>query len=191
MILKSDVEADAKEILDSLRKDYEIPSSGKVIYPVIKIMTVVYIMHFLAYLINDVVYQELGRNIFGEFTCFLISCAVLTIMALMMTYGSLSIVMCIPKKQRDESLLLEIIKKRLRAYFLAVVIINTLTAIVMINVGPGFIVCYGFSWFASFLIGGIVFSMSMSRYMTPAVVAALDKIREVISTEKDHNERTV
>jgi hypothetical protein len=184
MILKSDIEADAKSIIEALKGDYIIPTSGQIVWPVIKVMSVVYLMHLVAYLISDIIYHDIGTNLEGKLVCFLLSCGILTVLALMMTYGNLSLLMCIPKAVRDKSLLIRLGKEKFKVYGCAIVFINVISAIVMINVESGFIVCYGFSWFACMLIGGITFSMSMSRYMTPAVVATLDKIRQVVSSEE-------
>lgn len=111
-----------------------------------------------------------------------LSCGILTVMAIMMAYGNLSLLMCIPKKVRKKSLLVNLAKKKLKLYGLIMIVFDIFVAVVLISERSSLIIGYGFSWFASFLIGGVVFSMSMSRYMTPAVVATLDKIRQVVSS---------
>lgn len=98
-----------------------------------------------------------------------------------MTYGNISLLMCIPKDVRDKSLLIGIGKRTLKVYSYVAVVINFVVAIVLITGNHEFIFGYGLSWVASMLIGALIFSMSMSRYMTPAVVATLDKIRQVVS----------
>ncbi|MDV1123185.1 hypothetical protein RZR41_24560 [Raoultella ornithinolytica] len=183
MILKSDIEKDARNIIESLQGDYVIPTSSQIITPIIKPMSIIYFMHLLAYAANDFFYNEVRIDFLGQTTYFFISCGILTLMALIMTYGNLSILMCIPKDVRDSSLLLNLLRDKMKFYGCVMIAINIVVAVVMINIGPGFIVFYGFSWFASILIGGVILSMSMSRYMTPAVVATLDKIREVVSSE--------
>lgn len=90
--------------------------------------------------------------------------------------------MCIPKEVRDKSLLLNLAKRKLKVYGCVIVGINAVVAVVLISLRGDFIIGYGVSWFACMIIGGITFSMSMSRYMTPAVVATLDKIRQVVSS---------
>lgn len=183
-ITKSDIESDVKRLMSSLENDYEIPISWMIIKPIINTMLVVYCMLFLAAIINGVVYydKEYPLDIFlGGLFFSAIAGIVLTVMALIMTYGNLSILMCIPKNVRDNSLLINIGKQKLRAYGYVIVAINIVVAIVLISERRDFIIGYGFSWFASMLVGGLTFSMSMSRYMTPAVVATLDKIRQVVS----------
>lgn len=181
MVLKSDIENDAKKIMDSLKKDYRIPTSGEIVFPVIKIMSIVYVMHVMAISVNEFVYN---KNMWfpGVIMWLVLSCGILTVVALMMTYGNLSILMCIPKDVRDKSILLNIGKQKLKAYGCVIVAINIVVAIVLISERSDFIIGYGFSWFACMLIGSFIFSMSMSRYMTPAVVATLDKIRQVVSS---------
>jgi len=183
MIRKSEVEADVKYIFDSLTGDYIIPTSWQIFKPVIRVMIVVYLMHFFTYVANDIFYHQLGSGLLGRLICFLLSCGILTVIALMMTYGNLSLLMCIPEEVREKSVLIAIGKRKLKIYGYLIIFLNIISAIVMINVGPGFIACYGFSWFVCMLVGAITFSMSMSRYMTPAVVATLDKIRQVVSSE--------
>ncbi|MEZ6878352.1 hypothetical protein [Enterobacter sp. KBR-315C3_2022] len=181
MVLKSDIENDANKIIDSLKKDYRIPTSGEIIFPVIKVMSIVYAMHIIAIFGNEFVYK---KDIWfpGVIMWLVLSCGILTVVALMMTYANLSMLMCIPKDVRDKSILLNVGKQKLKIYGCIIIAINIVVAIVLISERSDFIIGYGFSWFASFLIGGVVFSMSMSRYMTPAVVATLDKIRQVVSS---------
>ncbi|EBO4967379.1 protein traS, partial [Salmonella enterica] len=45
----------------------------------------------------------------------------------------------------------------------------------------GFIIGLGLSWFATFLFSGLLFQMSLSRYMTPAVVSSLSKVKELLT----------
>lgn len=185
MIRKSDIEKDMENIMSSLNGDYEIPTSWMIVRPVIKLMSIVYIMLFLAALINGFVYfdNEYPMELFygGAFFA-AVSGVVLTAMALMMTYGNLSMLMCIPKDVRDNSILLNIGKQKLKVYGCVIIAINIFVAIVLISERSDFIIGYGVSWFVCMLVGGIIFSMSMSRYMTPAVVATLDKIRQVVSS---------
>ena len=185
-ITKSDIENDVKRLMSSLENDYEIPTSWMIIKPIINKMLVVYCMLFLAAIINGVVYydKEYPLEIFLA-GCFFsaIASIVLTVTALIMTYGNLSILMCIPKNVRDNSLLINLGKKKIMTYGYVIVAINVVVAIVLISERRDFIIGYGISWFACMIIGGITFSMSMSRYMTPAVIATLDKIRQVVSSE--------
>ncbi|KAA5922103.1 hypothetical protein F3I27_20420 [Pantoea sp. Bo_2] len=180
MVLKSEVENDAKIIMESLEADYRIPTSSEIILPLIKVMSVVYLMHVLAVIVNEFVYKD-DVWLLGIGMWLFLSCGILTGMALIMTYGNLSLMMCIPKKVRDESLLFAIGKRKLKVYGYVIVAINVAVGIMLINGDHEFIFGYGASWFVCMLIGGITFSMSMSRYMTPAVVATLDKIRQVVS----------
>lgn len=181
MVLKSDVEKDVEILMASLKKDYQIPTSWEIILPVIKAMLVVYVMHFIAIISALIVYN---KNIWfpGVIMWMILSCGLLTIVALIMAYSNLSMLMCIPKEVRDKSLLFRVAQKKFKVYWFVIVVINMIIAVVLISLRGDFIVGYGFSWFACMLIGSFIFSMSMSRYMTPAVVATLDKIRQVVSS---------
>jgi len=181
MVLKSDIEKDVRDLMESLRGDYRIPDSKEIIFPVIKVMLVVYVMHVVAIISSLLIYE---KNIWlpGVIMWLVLSCGILTAMALVMTYGNLSMLMCIPKEVRDKSLLLGIVKRKLKAYGCVIVGINAVVAVILVSLRGDFIIGYGASWFACMIIGGIIFSMSMSRYMTPAVVAMLDKIRQVVSS---------
>lgn len=181
MVLKSDIEKDVRDLLESLRGDYRIPDSKEIIFPVVKVMLVVYVMHVVAIISSLLIYE---KNIWlpGVVIWLMLSCGILTAMALVMTYGNLSMLMCIPKEVRDKSLLLGVAKRKLKVYGCVIVGINAVVAVILISLRGDFIIGYGISWFACIIIGGITFSMSMSRYMTPAVVATLDKIRRVVSS---------
>lgn len=181
MVKRSDIENDVKMLMQSFKNDYRIPTSGEIISPIIKLMSVVYMMHFVVITAGLIVCDK--KIWFPGIAMWLVlSCGILTVMAIMMAYGNLSLLMCIPKEVREKSLLVNLAKKKLRLYGLIMIVFNTFVAVVLISECSSLIIGYGFSWFASFLIGGVVFSMSMSRYMTPAVVATLDKIRQVVSS---------
>ncbi|MDL4915019.1 MULTISPECIES: hypothetical protein [Enterobacterales] len=181
MVKRSDIENDVKMLMQSFKNDYRIPTSGEIISPIIKLMSVVYMMHFVVITVGLIVCDK--KIWFPGIAMWLVlSCGILTVMAIMMAYGNLSLLMCIPKEVREKSLLVNLAKKKLRLYGLIMIVFNTFVAVVLISERSSLIIGYGFSWFASFLIGGVVFSMSMSRYMTPAVVATLDKIRQVVSS---------
>lgn len=181
MVLKSDIEKDVRVLMASLNKDYQIPTSGEIILPVIKAMSIVYVMHVVAIISSSAIYKQ-NISLPGVAIWLILSCGILTAVALIMTYGNLSMLMCIPKDVRDKSLLLGLAKRKLKVYGCVIVVINAIVAFVLISLRGDFIIGYGASWFACMIIGGIIFSMSMSRYMTPAVVATLDKIRQVVSS---------
>ena len=181
MVKRSDIENDVKMLMQSFKNDYRIPTSGEIIFPIIKLMSVVYMMHVVVITVGLIVCDK--KIWFPGIAMWLVlSCGILTVMAIMMAYGNLSLLMCIPKEVREKSLLVNLAKKKLRLYGLVMIAFNIFVGVVLISERSSLIIGYGFSWFASFLIGGIVFSMSMSRYMTPAVVATLDKIRQVVSS---------
>ncbi|MEQ4763429.1 hypothetical protein [Klebsiella aerogenes] len=181
MVKRSDIENDVKMLMQSFKNDCRIPTSGEIISPIIKLMSVVYMMHVVVITVGLIVCD---KKIWfpGVAMWLVLSCGILTVMAIMMTYGNLSLLICIPKEVREKSLLVNLAKKKLRLYGLIMIVFNAFVAVVLISERSSLIIGYGFSWFASFLIGGVVFSMSMSRYMTPAVVATLDKIRQVVSS---------
>lgn len=181
MVKRSDIENDVKMLMQSFKNDYRIPTSGEIIFPIIKLMSVVYMMHVVVITVGLIVCDK--KIWFPGIAMWLVlSCGILTVMAIMMVYGNLSLLMCIPKEVREKSLLVNLAKKKLRLYGLVMIVFNIFVGVILISERSSLIIGYGFSWFASFLIGGIVFSMSMSRYMTPAVVATLDKIRQVVSS---------
>ena len=185
VVLRTDIEKDAEKLMMSLNDDYEIPSSWTVNRPVLKAVSLVLIIMIVASVINSIVYRHSDDPmdiLFGGVFFSLLASIILSLFALMMTYGNLSILMCIPKDVRDKSLLIGIGKRKLKTYGYVIVAINVVVAIVLISGRSDFIIGYGVSWFVSMIVGGITFSMSMSRYMTPAVVATLDKIRQVVSS---------
>jgi|GEM_PF-2820459 hypothetical protein len=181
MVKRSDIENDVKMLMQSFKNDYHIPTDREIISPIIKLMSVVYMMHVVVITVGLIVCDK--KIWFPGIVMWLVlSCGILTVMAIMIAYGNLSLLMCIPKEVREKSLLVNLAKKKLKLYGLIMIMFNIFVAIVLISERSSLIIGYGFSWFASFLIGGVVFSMSMSRYMTSAVVATLDKIRQVVSS---------
>ncbi|ECW6540204.1 protein traS, partial [Salmonella enterica subsp. enterica serovar Give] len=47
--------------------------------------------------------------------------------------------------------------------------------------GESFIGGLGFSWFVTYLISMLTLQTSLSRYMTPAVVSSLSKVKELLT----------
>ena len=185
MIRKSEVEEDALIILSSLEKDYEIPTSWMTVKPVLKSMVIVYCLLIISAVVNAFVYRDNDYPmdiLWGGVFFSVISSVILTLVALMMSHGSITMLMCVPKNVRDDSILINIARKKLKVYGCGIVAINIIVAFLLISERSDFIIGYGVSWFACMLIGGFAFSMSMSRYMTPAVTATLSKIGEALSS---------
>ncbi|MCT4709140.1 hypothetical protein MUA04_02865 [Enterobacteriaceae bacterium H11S18] len=183
---KSELENDAIKLLDSLNDDYVIPSSWAVIRPILKFMSVVYVMHLLALVLECVVYPDVVTT--GAFLFILaimfVSCIVLTGFAFLILYSNVNILLCINKDVLGRSLIAGIARRMIKRYFFAMIIFNIISAVVIVFVDKEFIVGYGASWFFSYLIAGISFSTSFNRYMTPAVTATFSKIGEFLSSTK-------
>ncbi|WP_204354133.1 hypothetical protein, partial [Klebsiella aerogenes] len=100
MVTKLELEKDAQGLLESLNRDYEIPSSWVVSKFILKCMSVVYVMFILAFTLNSFAYSEgfdidflMGLLIYGGGACLL-----LTGVAFVVLYGHVTMMYCIDRE---------------------------------------------------------------------------------------------
>ncbi|HCB2859830.1 hypothetical protein [Klebsiella aerogenes] len=192
MVTKLELEKDAQGLLESLNRDYEIPSSWVVSKFILKCMSVVYVMFILAFTLNSFAYSEgfdidflMGLLIYGGGACLL-----LTGVAFVVLYGHVTMMYCIDREVLRRSIIIKIIKNMLISYSVFLILFNFIMALILIFVGDDYIIGYGLSWFASFLLASMAFSLSIGRYMTPAVTATLSKVGDILSS-KNGGEKTL
>ncbi|EBK8326442.1 protein traS, partial [Salmonella enterica] len=82
---------------------------------------------------------------------------------------------------RRDSILLKIVKNKILFYTRLLLIVNSLVGCVLLWAGEPFVAGLGFSWFATFIVSMLFLQGSLSRYMTPAVVSSLSKVKELLS----------
>ncbi|HHR4183609.1 TPA: protein traS [Salmonella enterica] len=97
------------------------------------------------------------------------------------TYSSVSIFLTLGNDVKRDSIILKIIKSKIEFYKRLLFIVNSLVGCVLLWAGEPFVAGLGFSWFATFILSTLFLQGSLSRYMTPAVVSSLSKVKELLS----------
>ncbi|EDE2461889.1 protein traS [Salmonella enterica] len=183
-VTRSMLEQDARYLLDSVRDaDYEIPSSGAVFKTILKVYGCVFFIQLAGVLADWMIYARRGDYYSYSDIAILSTVSLVVIFAVLcvMLYQNVSFALCIPEDVRNNSLICKIIRKKLKAYFVVVVLFNMLVALILLYCGHRHVSYLGASWFFSLIVGGLSFSFSMSRYFTPPVISALNKIAETVS----------
>lgn len=185
---RSELEMDADFILASMNdRDYEIPTNKKVMGVIWCSLKYVYLLQFIFVILAFTIYKEEGsldyqfkKLIFLT----LISCASMAFFSFSfigVTYSNVCVFLVLGDDVKRESILLRIIKSKIEFYKWLLLIVNSLVGCILLWIGEPFVAGLGFSWFVTFIVCGIVLQGSLSRYMTPAVVSSLSKVKEVLS----------
>lgn len=186
-VTRSMIEQDAQYLLESVRMtDYEIPKSGDIFKIILRFFSAVALLQLIAVLADWLLYGSGGED-YSYSSMLILSCGSLLVVfgvLCISLYQNIAMALCIPGEVREKSLVCNIIRKKLRSYFLVMILFNYIVAIVLVLSGGYFVGGMGASWFVSLVIGGLSFSYSMSRYFTPQVMSALNKINEIISPGK-------
>ncbi|WP_320723660.1 protein traS [Enterobacter sp. 146F3] len=185
---RSELEMDADFILASMNdRDYEIPTNKKVMGVIWCSLKYVYLLQFIFVILAFTIYKEEGsldyqfkKLIFLT----LISCASMAFFSFAfigVAYSNVCVFLVLGDDVKTESILLRIIKSKIEFYKWLLLIVNSLVGCILLWIGEPFVAGLGFSWFVTFIVCGIVLQGSLSRYMTPAVVSSLSKVKEVLS----------
>ncbi|ECQ0178534.1 protein traS, partial [Salmonella enterica] len=97
------------------------------------------------------------------------------------TYSNVCMFLTLGDDVRRDSILLKIVKNKILFYTRLLLIVNSLVGCVLLWAGEPFVAGLGFSWFATFIVSMLFLQGSLSRYMTPAVVSSLSKVKELLS----------
>ncbi|TPD02094.1 protein traS [Escherichia coli] len=180
---RSELERDAAYIFDKFKNlDYEIPSNIQIMKVIFSKLVIVYVLQlvfiFIDVLLNsssgeyhyfDTVVLVLGSNIF------------FSLAFLMVTYHLVCMQLALGKEIISQSVLLKLVEKKIRFYSLFLLSVNTIVGCILLWVGERFVAGLGFSWFLTFIVSVLCLQGSLSRYMTPAVVSSLSKVKELLS----------
>ncbi|ECA0340811.1 hypothetical protein EIK87_22860 [Salmonella enterica subsp. enterica serovar Richmond] len=183
-ITRSMIEQDAQYLLESVRAvDYEIPSSGDIFKVIFKIYGFVALLQVVGIFSDWLIYSGEGRFYSYSDIAIMSTISLVVIFGVLcvMLYQNVSLALCIPEDVRCQSLICQVVRTKLRTYFIVVILFNTIIASVLLYCGHAYVGGLGASWFASIIIGGISFSYSMSRYFTPQVMSVFSKINDVIA----------
>ncbi|EMZ4236917.1 protein traS, partial [Salmonella enterica] len=114
----------------------------------------------------------------------LLSCVTMAFFSLVFiaaTYSNVCMFLTLGDDVRRDSILLKIVKNKILFYTRLLLIVNSLVGCVLLWAGEPFVAGLGFSWFATFIVSMLFLQGSLSRYMTPAVVSSLSKVKELLS----------
>lgn len=185
MVKRVDLEKDAALILSAFQNDdYEIPTTGQIMKPIMKLMSVIYFIQIVGVVIDFILYNgEVDGYRWGDILILSGGGSLfVTIIVIMTLYSNVTLSLCLSDEVKKKSLICQIIKQRLRAYGVTMLVVNLLVGIGLLFYGHPWISTLSVSWFVTIMIAGITFNFSMSPYLTPAVTATLAKIHEVISS---------
>ncbi|EBT5734741.1 hypothetical protein LHP66_004206 [Salmonella enterica] len=183
-ITRSMLEQDAQYLLESVRTtDYEIPQSGDIFKAIFKVYGFVVLLQIIAVFFDWFLYSSSYKyySLFSMLVFSGLSLVIIFGVLCIMLYQNVSLVLCIPEEVRRQSLFCQIVRKKLRSYFAAVIFFNVIVASILLYCGQAYAGGLGASWFVSLGIASVSFSYSIGRYFTPPVISALNKIAETVS----------
>ncbi|EBQ8410814.1 protein traS [Salmonella enterica] len=185
---RSELEKDAGFILTSMNdRDYEIPTNKKIMGVIFGRLKYVYLLQIIFVVLDFFIYKESG-DLDYQFKKLiylsLLSCVTMLFFSLVFigaTYSNVCIFLTLGDDVKRESILLKIVKNKIEFYERLLLIVNFLVGCILLWAGEPFVAGLGFSWFVTFVISGLFLQGSLSRYMTPAVVSTLSKVKELLS----------
>lgn len=183
-ITRSMLEQDAQYLLESVRTtDYEIPQSGDIFKAIFKAYGFVVLLQIIVVFFDWFLYSSSYKyySLFSMLVFSGLSLVIIFGVLCIMLYQNVSLVLCIPEEVRRQSLFCQIVRKKLRSYFVAVIFFNVIVASILLYCGQAYAGGLGASWFVSLGIASVSFSYSIGQYFTPPVISALNKIAETVS----------
>lgn len=184
----SDLEKDASLILNSIREnDYEIPENKEIIKLALSWLKYVFFLQILFVVFDCFLYPEVLNYQYQVskmlFLMLLSFCTILffSFVFIASVYNSLSMYLIIKDDVKCNSLLLKVIKQKVSFHAKLLFVINSIIGVTLLFSGEYFVAGLGFSWFVTYLISMLALQTSLSRYMTPAVVSSLSKVKELLT----------
>ncbi|EDB3637357.1 protein traS [Salmonella enterica subsp. enterica] len=185
---RSELETDASFILASMNgRDYEIPTNKMIMSIIFGRLKYVYFLQIIFVVLSFLIYKEPG-DLDYQFKKIiylsLLSCVTMAFFSLVFiaaTYSNVCMFLTLGDDVRRDSILLKIVKNKILFYTRLLLIVNSLVGCVLLWAGEPFVAGLGFSWFATFIVSMLFLQGSLSRYMTPAVVSSLSKVKELLS----------
>jgi len=183
MMKRSELEKDVAFILDRFKNiDYEIPSNRDILKVIFSKLVIVYALQVVFIVIDVFLNSKSGDyHYFDTIVLALGSNAFFSVMFLMSTYNSVCMRLALGDEIIKQSVFLKLIAKKISFYSLFILSVNTIVGCILLWSGERFVAGLGFSWFVSFMVCLMLLQGSLSRYMTPAVVSSLSKMKELIS----------
>ncbi|HAJ7193942.1 TPA: protein traS [Escherichia coli] len=180
---RSELEKDVAFILDAFKEvDYEIPSNRNILKVIFSKLVIVYALQ-VSFIIVDVFFNSKSGeyHYFDTIVLALGSNAFFSVVFLMSTYNSVCMRLALGDEIINQSIFFKLIEKKIGFYSLFLMSVNTIVGFILILKDESLIGGLGFSWFVTYIISMLTLQTSLSRYMTPAVVSSLSKMKELIS----------
>lgn len=179
---KSEMELDIGVFIEKLRKsDYDIPTNKDVMGFIFKRLSIVYLIQIVALILDFIMYREPFSQVAGiVMASFLVNFVVAFIFFIAL-YQPVSMYLSVGEEIIESSLVIRALLMKVRKCWLSLIVVNSVVGVILIFCGEAFIVGLGFSWFVTCIISMLLFQASASRYMTPALVSSLAKVKEVLS----------
>ncbi|MFH8136373.1 protein traS [Pantoea osteomyelitidis] len=180
---RSELEKDAAYILDEFKnRDYEIPTNSQILKVVFSRLMVVYAIQLLFIVFDIFINCAHGEyHYFDTLVLAVGSNAFFSLVFLMTTYNLVCMRIALGSEIRNQSVLIGMIEKKIHFYSVFLLLVNTAVGLILLRAGESFVAGLGFSWFVTFLISVLFLQSSLSRYLTPAVVSSLSKVKELLS----------
>ncbi|EES8358572.1 protein traS [Escherichia coli] len=180
---RSELEKDVAFILDAFKEvDYEIPSNRNILKVIFSKLVIVYALQ-VSFIVVDVFFNSKSGeyHYFDTIVLALGSNAFFSVVFLMSTYDSVCMRLALGDEIINQSVFFKLIEKKIGFYSLFLMSVNTIVGFILILKDESLIGGLGFSWFVTYIISMLTLQTSLSRYMTPAVVSSLSKMKELIS----------
>ncbi|SUY95285.1 Uncharacterised protein [Citrobacter freundii] len=180
---RSELEKDAAYILDRFKQlDYEIPSNREILKVIFSKLVIVYALQLIFIVVDVFLNAKSGEyHYFDTLVLALGSNAFFSLIFLMSTYSIVSLKLSLGTEITEQSIFLKLVEKKINSYSLCILAVNAFVGCILLWTGESFIGGLGFSWFVTYLISMLTLQTSLSRYMTPAVVSSLSKVKELLS----------
>lgn len=180
---RSELEKDAANILDEFKNlDYEIPSNSQILKIVFGNLMVVYMLQLVFVLIDVFVNSNIKEYHYFDTAVLVVGSNVFFSLAfLMVSYNLVCMKLALGDEIISHSHFLQLVEKKIKFYSIFLLSVNSFVGVILLYSGESFVAGLRFSWFATFIISVIILQGSLSRYMTPAVVSSLSKVKEVLS----------
>ncbi|EHF4095855.1 protein traS, partial [Salmonella enterica subsp. enterica serovar Newport] len=148
-------------------------------------LVIVYVFQLL-FIVSDIF---INSNIseyhyFDTFVLSLGANAFFSLVFLMSTYNLVSLKLSLGSEITEQSVLLKLVERKINSYSLFLLAVNAIVGCILLSSGERFVAGLGFSWFVTYLISMLTLQTSLSRYMTPAVVSSLSKVKELLSASQ-------
>lgn len=179
---KSELEQDVRALIEKVKgSDYEIPRNSDVMRVILKKIQMVVVIQVVMIFCNFIIYGYDYEALIGISIMSAVGILFFSLIFIFSLYQPVSIILSINEVDKGDSLIIKLLMGKLKQYWKCLMFINLIIGAGLLLFDEGFIIGLGFSWFVTFLICMGSFQMSLSRYMTPAVVSSLSKLREIIS----------